>query len=266
MDEQEKPILSKNVVQQATVVFASDEITAVLADDGFVYGALPHLCRALGLDTENQRERIVEHSNLSQGLYLFPLVVRRQLSTFWCLRSDVIPYWLAVVPTERMKPEKKARIDYYQGQVRDVLNRLFGTATPAAPVEGSLVEQYPTVGEGLAIARMALDQAQLATQKSAETSEEVKALKAVYDTRLAALEAKLMPRAQISEEQAQMIADLVKQAALALGEKMGGGNFFGTIYGQLYRRFGITSYKSLTMAQYPQAVEWLEKQINDYGK
>lgn len=266
MDEQEKPALSKKVVQQATVVFADDEITAVLADDGFVYGALPHLCRALGLDTENQRERITEHSNLSQGMALFPLMIRRQVTSLWCLRSDVIPYWLAVVSTGRMKPEKKARIDYYQDQVRDVLNRLFGTATPAVPVEGSLIDQHPAVGEGLAIARMALDQAQLAAQKSEETSEEVKALKAVYDTRIAALEAKLMPRSQISEEQAQQIADLVKQAALALGEKMGGGNFFGTIYGQLYRRFGVTSYKTLTMAQYPQAVEWLEKQIKDYGK
>src|SRR5258708_18563931 len=145
MDEQGKPALSKNVVQQATVVFAGDEITAVLADDGYVYGVLPHLCRALGLDTEGQRERIEEHSNLSLGLSLFPLVVRRQLSTFWCLRSDLIPYWLAVVPTARMKPEKKARIDYYQDQVRDVLNLLFGTATPPPPAEESLSAQHPLI-------------------------------------------------------------------------------------------------------------------------
>jgi ORF6C domain len=110
---------------------------------------------------------------------------------------------------------------------------------------------------------MALDQAQLAAQKSEETSEEVKALKAVYEARIAALEAKLMPRAQISEEQAEQIADLVKQAAIALSRKMGGGNFFGTIYGQLYRTFQVTSYKLLTQAQYPKAVAWLEKQIND---
>src|SRR6266478_3672885 len=265
MTEQEKPAQSKKVVQQATVVFADAEITAVLADDGSVYGVLPHLCRALGLDTESQRERIEEHSTLSKGLSPFPLMVRRQLSTFWCLRSDLIPYWLAVVPTGRMKPEKKARIDYYQEQVRDVLNRLFGIATPPATVEGSLVEQHPAMAEGLAIARMALDQAQLAAQKSEETSEEVKALKTVYETRIAALEAKLLPRAQISEEQAEQIADLVKQAAIALSKKSGGGNFFGTIYGQLYRMFGVTSYKMLTMAQYPKAVAWLEKQIKDYG-
>lgn len=263
MAEQEKPVPNKNIVQQATVVFADAEITAVLADDGYVYGVLSHLCRALGLDTESQRERIEEHSTLSKGLSPFSVMVRRQLNTLWCLRSDLIPYWLAVVSTRRMKPEKKARIDFYQNQVHDVLNRLFGAATPSARVEGSLVEQHPEMAEGLAIARMALDQAQLAAQKSEETSEEVKALKAVYEARIAALEAKLMPRAQISEEQAEQIADLVKQAAIALSRKMGGGNFFGTIYGQLYRTFQVTSYKLLTQAQYPKAVAWLEKQIND---
>ncbi|HLZ62298.1 MAG TPA: phage antirepressor N-terminal domain-containing protein [Ktedonosporobacter sp.] len=264
MAKQEKPMQGKQIVQQATVVFAGDEIIAVLADDGYVYGALPHLCRALGLETERQRERIEEHSALSKGLYPFPLMIRRQLSTFSCLRSDLIPYWLAVVPTQRMKPEKKARIDYYQDQVADVLSRLFGTTTPI-PNEGSLVEQHPALAEGLAIARMALDQAQLAAQRSEETSEEVRALKTVYETRIAALEAKLLPRAQISEEQAEQIADLVKQAAIALNKKMGSGNYFGTLYGQLYRMFGITSYKLLTAAQYPKAVAWLEKQIKDYG-
>jgi len=78
-----------------------------------------------------------------------------------------------------------------------------------------------------------------------------------------ALEARLMPREQISEEQAERISDLVKQAAIALSKKLGGGNYFGTVYGQLYRAFGVTSYKSLTMAQYPRAVAWLEKMIQD---
>jgi hypothetical protein len=54
-------------------------------------------------------------------------------------------------------------------------------------------------GEGLAAARMALDQAQQALGRADETSEEVKALKATYDARLSALEARLLPRTQISE-------------------------------------------------------------------
>ena len=90
------------------------------------------------------------------------------------------------------------------------------------------------------------------------------ALKAAYDARLSALEARLLPRSQISEEQAEHISDLVKQVAIAMAKKLGGGNFFGTVFGQLYRTFHVTSYKLLTQAQYPKAVEWLQKQIKTY--
>jgi hypothetical protein len=60
------------------------------------------------------------------------------------------------------------------------------------------------------------------------------------------------------------ISDLVKQVAIAMAKKLGGGNFFGTVFGQLYRTFNVTSYKLLTQAQYPKAVEWLQKQIKTY--
>jgi hypothetical protein len=129
MAEQENtPARVGKVVQQATVIFAGAEITAVLAEDGFVYGALPHLCRALGLDADGQRERIDEQPALAKGLLQFPLAQSRQLITTWCLRSDLVPYWLAVVSTRRMKSEKRQRIDFYQDQVGDVLGRLFGAA------------------------------------------------------------------------------------------------------------------------------------------
>ncbi len=264
-EQEEKPAPVGKVVQQASVVFADAEITAVLAEDGSIYGALSQLCRALGLDTESQRERIEEQTALLRGLRQFPLVQGRQLTTTWCLRADLVPYWLAIVPTKRLKPEKKARIDFYQEQVADVLARLFGAIpTQTPPTEVGLAAQNPVFAEGLAVARMALDQAQLATQRAEETSEDVKALKAVYDARITSLEARLLPHATLSEEQAEYIGDLVKQAAIALAKKLGGGNFFGTVYGQLYRTFHITSYKLLTQAQYPKAIAWLEKQIKSY--
>jgi hypothetical protein len=174
------------------------------------------------------------------------------------LRTNLIALWLTVVPVKRLKPEKQERIYRYQQQVADILDRLFGgpdaETTAMVPVE-------PEYTEGLAIARMAVEQAELAQRKVDAIDVRVTTVEA----RLLALEAKLMPREQISEEQAEQIADLVKQAAITLNKKMGGGNYFGTIYGQLYRTFGITSYKLLTMAQYPKAVAWLEKQMKDYG-
>ena len=261
--EDKTPARVGKVVQQATVLFAGDQITAVLAEDGYVYGALSHLCRALGLDGDGQRARIEEQPALAKGLWQFPLAQGRQLITTWCLRSDLVPYWLAVVSTRRMKPEKRSRIDFYQEQVGDVLGRLFG-ATPVPSTGVMLSSQNPVFAEGLAVARMALDQAELALSRTDETGEQVKALKAAYDGRLSALEARLLPRAQISEEQAEQISDLVKQTAIAMAKQLGGGNFFGTVFGQLYRTFNVTSYKLLTQAQYPKAVEWLHRQSKSY--
>jgi P22_AR N-terminal domain len=265
MIDQNKPVRRGTVVQQATVLFAGAEITAVLAEDGFVYAALPHLCRSLGLDGESQRERIEEQAALAKGLWQFPLAQGKQLVTAWCLRADLIPYWLAIVPTKRMKLEKKARIDFYQDQVGDVLGRLFGTLSTTPPSsEASLVAQNPVFAEGLAVARMALDQAQLAVQKVQETSEEFRALKAGYEARISALEMRLTPLGSLTEDQAEHVSDLVKQAGIALSKKLGGGNQIGAMYGQLYRAFHVTSYKNLTQAQYPKAVSWLEKQIKTY--
>ena len=76
MAEEQRPIGAGKVVQQASVVFAGGEIVVVLADDGNVYGDLVHLCRALGLDGESQRERIEEQATLAALLCLFPHCAR----------------------------------------------------------------------------------------------------------------------------------------------------------------------------------------------
>jgi hypothetical protein len=65
----------------------------------------------------------------------------------------------------------------------------------------------------------------------------------------------------ITEEQAQHISDLIKQAGITLSQKLGGGNYIGTVYGRFYKTFGVTSYKAITQAQYPKAVAWLEREI-----
>src|SRR5256886_6141668 len=196
-------------------------------------------------------------------IVFFFLSSRRRHTRFDCDWSSDVCSSDLVVSTRRMKSEKRSRIDFYQDQVGDVLGRLFG-ATPGPSTEVMLSSQNPVFAEGLAVARMALDQAQQALNRTDETSEEVKALKAAYDGRLSALEARLLPRAQISEEQAEHISDMVKQVAIAMAKKLGGGNFFGTVFGQLYRTFNVTSYKLLTQEQYPKAVEWLQKQIKTY--
>ena len=66
----------------------------------------------------------------------------------------------------------------------------------------------------------------------------------------------------ITEDQASQISQAVKAVALAIGKKSG-RNEFGAIYGELYRKFGITSYKELPARRFQEAMrlltEWYEK-------
>ena len=263
MSEQRRLRRSGKVAQQATALFADVEILAVRsADDGLIYASLSHLCRALGLDTANQLERIEEHVVLNEGLYEFDVASGGRVLTTACLKSNLLALWLALIPVKRLKQEKQERVLLFQRQVADVLDRLFGSG-PDSSTGISISTNEPSYAEGIAIARMASEQAQLAIQRLEKTEAHFSDFESAVEARLVALEARLMPREQISEEQAERVSDLVKQAAIALSKKMGGGNYFGTVYGQLYRMCGITSYKLMTQAQYPKAVAWLEKLIRE---
>lgn len=266
MDEEQRIRRVGKVAQQATAVFADAEIIAIRsANDGLIYASLPHLCRSLGLDVASQEERIEEHAVLTEGICDFDLAIGERILTTACLKSNLVALWLTLVPVKRLKRDKQERVLLFQRKVADVLDRLFGPGPEGATTTAlaSTTPQEAAYVEGLAIARMASEHAQLASQKAEAVEVRLIALEQAMDARLVPLEAKLMPREQISEEQAERIADLVKQAAIALSQKSGGGNFFGTVYGQLYRMCGITSYKLMTQGQYPKAVAWLEKMIRE---
>ncbi len=49
-------------VEQRTVDFYGDELTAVRANDGRVYASIRHMCQALGVDDQGQRQRMNRHS------------------------------------------------------------------------------------------------------------------------------------------------------------------------------------------------------------
>ena len=60
----------------------------------------------------------------------------------------------------------------------------------------------------------------------------------------------------MTPEQASQISQAVKAVALEFGKKSG-RNEFGAGYGELYRQFGITSYKMLPARQFDKAMAFL---------
>lgn len=78
-----------------------------------------------------------------------------------------------------------------------------------------------------------------------------------HDTRLEALELSIGPKSLIDDEQASALAAAVRAVGHAL-ETRGAGDYRG-VYGQLYARFGITSYKNLSRERYKKALDWLNQ-------
>lgn len=78
-----------------------------------------------------------------------------------------------------------------------------------------------------------------------------------YGQRLEQLESQLGdPGRFITNDQASQISQAVKAVALALGRRSG-RNEFGACYGELYRKFGITSYKMLPQKRFEEAMKFL---------
>ena len=62
----------------------------------------------------------------------------------------------------------------------------------------------------------------------------------------------------VTPDQASQISQAVKTVALKLG-KQSGRNEYGAVYGELYRKFGITGYKQLPAGRFQEAMSWLNE-------
>ena len=88
-----------------------------------------------------------------------------------------------------------------------------------------------------------------------------------YGQRLEAVEAELGKGERfITQSQAMEISQAVKTVALKLGERSQ-RNEFGGVYGELYRKFGIPSYRELPASRFDEAMdflnEWLQSLVSD---
>jgi hypothetical protein len=78
-----------------------------------------------------------------------------------------------------------------------------------------------------------------------------------HSRRLEAIEATLGdPGRNVTADQASQISQAVKAVAMKLSEQSG-RNEYGGVYGELYRKFSITSYKLLPANRFQEAMDWL---------
>ncbi len=236
-------------VEERIVQFYGDEIKGVRvtrspSGQSEFYVPLRPLCDYLGVSYSGQRERIERDAVLSTKLQSVIIDTSGGPQEMQCLSLDYLNGWLFGINANRVKEENRPRVIRYQEECYLVLRDAFQGARSSDPL--AQVEQL-----GQALITLAREQREFNNRlENAEERMET------MDRRLVAVESRVAPAEQVTEEQAQQISQAVKAIAYKLSERSG-RNEYGGVYSQLYSQFGITSYKLLPAGRYEEAMAFL---------
>lgn len=242
-------------------------------DDQVVYVPLRTLCNHLGIAYNAQRQRINRDPVLSEIVKGVIVTITPSSSDgrgggpqeMVCIPLDFLNGWLFGISASRVKEELQEKVIRYQRHCYQVLAKEF-IQTAVSPTPSSSLQHVRDMG--LAIVRLAEEQMEFDRRldKTDTTVQETAVAVDGLQKRMEAIETQTDPSEHITDEQASQISQSVKAVALALG-KQSGRNEFGACYGELYRKFGITSYKLMPRSKFDDAMnfltEWHQTLVGD---
>src|SRR5260370_10449414 len=248
-------------IEEQTVDFYGDEITTALVDiDGrtLMYVEIKDISDYLGVVWSGQFERIQRDRILSEVAAL--IRVTRITATggspgSLCVPVEYLNGWLFGVNVNRVKPEFQEKVLQYQRDCYRVLWEAFNAQAPAPVQSTSALEQIRATA--LAVAQLAEQQMEMEGRLTKRLDKAAEVFIG-FDRRLGTLEKKLSPAALITDEQAEEISSTVKDLAELITEKAPGKNHYQGIFSELYRRFGVSSYKNIRIEHYEKVLQFLE--------
>ncbi|MCB9430587.1 MAG: ORF6C domain-containing protein [Ardenticatenaceae bacterium] len=241
---------SLQVAEQKVVQFLSDELVAVRARDGNIYVSVNHLTKALGLNRRGAVQRIERQPVLFKGFCYGPVETAGGRQQLGLLRVDLVSLWLAGIETSRVKEEIREKLERYQEEAAKVLWEAFQDGRLTTDV--SFDDLLQTDSPAAQAYKMALAMLQMARQQLL-----LEGRIHEHEMRLERIESTLGdPGRYVTPEQASQISQAVKAVALVLS-KQTRRNEYGAVYGELYRKFGITGYKLLPARQFDEAITFL---------
>lgn len=246
---------SLSVIEQKTVDFYNDELAAVRADDGQIYVSVRHLCEALGIQRpQRQTDRIKRDEILSDGLQWVPIMGTRGQQKTYVLRVDLVPLWLTGLEPSRVGEEVQEKILRYKREAAKVLWEAFQEGRLTSDTSFSdLLEGNSPAAQAYRMARAMMELARNQVLLEARLDTQDVRL-SEYEKRLEGVETTLGYTGRyVTPDQASQVSQAVKTVALKLG-KRSGRNEYGAVYGELYRKFGITGYKQLPASKFQQAM------------
>ena len=242
---------------ERAVDFYGDEIRVYVLD-GEPYIPLRPICDFLGVSWSGQTERLKRDAVLSEAVR-YVRVTRTNTKggrpELLCLPLEYLNGWLFGISASRVREELRERLIRYQRDCYRVLAQAF--QGPSVSPSGSLAHIRDMA---LAIANMAEQQMLLESRVTVTEQRIDRAAQVVGDMgrRLSTLEGRLSPGSYITDEQAAEISQKVKALAGLLQEQAPGKNYYQSIFGELYRRYSVSSYKLIRESQYTEVIAFLD--------
>jgi hypothetical protein len=263
-------------IEQRSVDFHGEQLTAVLGtsdnDVPIILVPVKPLVEYLGLDWRSQRHRIQRDpvlSEVAQGVVIMtppsPTGRGGGRQRMLALPVEFLHGWLFGVDVSRARPELRDKLTTYRREVFGVLWNAFQAGTLGAaplPVVPSDVTTLAHV-RATALAVAALAEQQLALGERVTTAEGRldRAALVVTDLghRLDTVQRTLSGGELLTEAQTMEVSQAVKALAMLLaGQELRGRNPYQAVFDELYRRFGVTSYKNIPVTRYCEVMSFLE--------
>jgi P22_AR N-terminal domain/ORF6C domain len=276
-------------LEQRHVEIEGEDVLAAWTGQRDVYVPLTPICEALGVAPGAQVRRIRRDDVLAEQLRLLRIDTPGGPQTVQALNLEAVPMWLATLDTARVKEEVRPRLRAFKMWVRQKIWEAFAAemgwsqatgATPTATDPSRLsLEQVAELGRALTT----LAEQQIAFQREqAQAMIEIRGTLSDHEQRLTVqeermdkaaqvmgatirevqtLKKRLDPGATITDEQAAELSNRIKAIAEELTRQAAGTphqkNYYASLFGELHRRFRVSSYKNLTLEKYEQAMRWL---------
>jgi hypothetical protein len=260
-------------VEERIVDFYGDRVAAALVPAGEIYVPARPIAEALGLAWASQNNRIQRDEVLARR-------VRKVLMhgadgkarEMVCLPLELLAGWIFGVTTSKVRPELREKLTRYREECYRVLWEAFRDRVVAVPgavlAESDAIAELQRIAEmGRAIARLADQQIELQRQqqhlgqrvdRAGQIVRVIQSDVAAIQVRLEMLEDTVRPGAPIAKAQAAEISQWVKGLAEQLTGMEKNRNFYQGIFGELYRRFHVTSYTEIPQEQYAAVLAFLD--------
>ncbi len=281
-------------VEQKVVVLTQagdDELLAARTETSEIYLPVRPICTALGIHWAAQYRKIKADEVLLESTRTLRLQTRGGPQNLVCMDVEAIPMWLAGIEPSRVREDLRERLKSYKRWVRKVVYDAFARETGIETALGASTAVTPATPDVTAlihIAQMAEAIATMARQQASfeqhvdtrfvalqgeivEQREQVmgrldQAAAVVGNLlhRMTAVEGVVTPGQVISESQAAEISTLVKAIATEMAARdtqsgATGRNPYQGVFGELYRRFRVSSYHNIPLRRFGEVMAWLRE-------